>query len=445
MTRLFGTDGVRGVANSQLTPRLALELGLALAGLLRREGGRHPLVLVGRDTRRSGDMLAAALEAGLLAGGADVLPGGILTTPAVAHLTRAFSCAAGAVVSASHNPAQYNGIKFFGGDGFKLPDATERALEEALAAGDPPLAPPAAIGRVTARDGLARSYVEHLVGRCPVRLDGLRVVLDCAHGAAAELAPAAFTRAGAGVQVINAQPDGDNINRNCGALHPEGLAEVVLRTGADCGLAFDGDGDRCIAVDERGRVVDGDAILAVAALHLAARGRLRGMTVVATVMSNFGLEEVLRQRGIRLERTPVGDRHVLERMLAGGFTLGGEQSGHIIFSEDATTGDGILTGLRLLAIVREEERPLSELASVLRRYPQVLVNVTAPRRHELDTNGRVLSAIARSEQALAGRGRVLVRPSGTEPVVRVMVEGGDPRQVEELARELAGVISAELG
>ncbi len=436
---------MRGVANAELTPQLALALGLALAARLRQEDAGRRAVLVGRDPRRSGDMLAAALEAGLLAGGADVMEGGILTTPAVAHLARTVPCAAGAVVSASHNPSRYNGIKFFGGDGFKLPDATERALEEAVAAGDAPLAPAAEIGRLAPVEGLAERYVEHLAGCCPVPLGGLSLVLDCANGAASELAPRVFAAAGAQVEVVNARPDGDNINRDCGALHPEGLAATVVRTGADAGLAFDGDGDRCIAVDERGRVVDGDAILAVAALHLAARDRLPGRTVVATVMSNFGLEEALRQRGIRLERTPVGDRHVLERMLAGGFTLGGEQSGHIIFREDATTGDGILTGLRLLAIMREEDRPLSELAAVMRRYPQVLLNVAAPRRHELDANGRVRSAIAEIEQTLAGRGRVLVRPSGTEPVVRVMVEGGDHRQVEELARHLAGVIGAELG
>lgn len=445
MARLFGTDGVRGVANRQLTPELATALGLAVAGYLRGEGRPGGPVLTGRDTRRSGPMLEAALAAGLAAGGVDVIRGGVLTTPAVAFLARARSLAAGAVVSASHNPAEYNGIKFFGGDGYKLPDAVEQQVEDVLGSGGAPRAEPCEVGFLRDEEGLAADYVGCLVRACPVRLEGLRVVLDCAHGAASGLAPRVFAEAGATVQVINAEPDGDNINRTCGALHPEGLADVVERTGADCGLAFDGDGDRCIAVDERGRVVDGDAILAVAALHLAARDRLPGRTVVATVMSNYGLEEALGRRGIRLERTPVGDRHVLERMRAGGFGLGGEQSGHIIFLEHATTGDGLLTGLQLLAIMKQEDRPLSELAAVMRRYPQLLVNVEAPRRHELEANRRVREAIAEVQRALAGKGRVLVRPSGTEPVVRVMVEGGDEQEVEELARGLAGVIRTELG
>ncbi len=445
--RLFGTDGVRGIANADLTPELCFRLGRAAAAWFARGGGR-PRLLVGRDTRLSGPVLEGALLAGIASAGGDAVSVGVMTTPGVAALVRRRAVAGGAVISASHNPAEYNGIKFFGPDGFKLSDEAEGEIEALTGRDDLPRPTGAGLGRLGSDPGAEEEYVAAVAATVPGGLAGLRVVLDCAHGAAFRVAPRLFESLGARVTVLNDRPDGLNINAGCGALHPQALQEAVRREGADVGLAFDGDADRVIAVDERGQVVDGDQILAVAALHLARAGRLPGSAVVATVMSNLGLERALGAAGVRLVRTRVGDRYVLEAMRQGGYALGGEQSGHVIFLEHATTGDGLVTGAQLLRIMQETGRRLSELAAVMVRYPQVLVNVKVRGRDVADrlaASEAVGEAIARAEEALAGRGRVLVRASGTEPVVRVMVEGEEAARVEGLARELAGVIRRELG
>lgn len=446
---LFGTDGVRGVANADLTPELAFRLGRAAAAVLARSGAGEagrPRLLIGKDTRASGDVLEAALAAGAASAGVDAVLLGVVTTPGVAHLVRSTGAQGGAVISASHNPAEYNGVKFFSASGFKFPDAVEEEMEALALAADDGLPRPTAggLGRIRPHPELVESYVAHVAATAGGRLDGWRLVLDCGHGAAYRIAPEVFRRLGAEVIVLNDRPDGVNINAGCGSLHPEGLQAAVVRERAQAGLAFDGDADRVIAVDEMGRVVDGDQILAIAGTELARRGRLPRRTVVATVMSNLGLEEALAEAGVRLVRTKVGDRHVLEAMLEGGYALGGEQSGHVIFLEHATTGDGVLTAVQLLDMVRQAGQPLSALAARMPRYPQVLVNVPAAGRARLDESAAVRAALARAEAALAGRGRVLVRPSGTEPLVRVMVEGRDPEQVEGLAAELAGVIAREL-
>lgn len=439
---------MRGIANGDLTPELAFRLGRAAASWLARDGAR-PRLLVGRDTRLSSPMLEAALLAGIASAGGDAVSLGVITTPGVAALVCRRRAAGGAVVSASHNPAEYNGIKFFGPDGYKLPDEAEERIEALMREDGLPRPTGAALGRLEVDEGAGEEYLAALEATVPEGLEGLRVVLDCAHGAAYRLAPALFRRLGARVRVLHDRPDGLNINAGCGALHPRALQEAVVREGADAGLAFDGDADRVIAVDERGQVVDGDQVLAVAALHLKGAGRLPGATVVATVMSNLGLEHTLAAAGVRLLRTRVGDRYVLEAMREGGYVLGGEPSGHVIFLEHATTGDGLVTGAQLLRIMRETGRRLSELAAVMVRYPQALLNVrVAPGARAGDRvagSRAVQEAIARAERLLAGRGRVLVRPSGTEPLVRVMVEGQDAAQVEGLARELASAIERELG
>lgn len=474
MGKLFGTDGVRGVANADLTPELVFRLGRAVAVLLagraapggraapsggdgrgRAARGGRPTLLVGRDTRLSGDLLESALAAGVASAGVDVSLLGVMTTPGVACLTRRRAGPAdvigGAVISASHNPAEYNGVKFFSPEGFKLPDEVEERVEALAVAGGAGDAGGAgevrptgsALGRIRRDPGAAADYVQFLGELVPDGLRGVKVVLDCANGAASEVAPAAFRRLGAQVAVINDRPDGLNINAGCGSLHPAGLQEAVLRERATAGLAFDGDADRVIAVDEKGGVVDGDQIMAVAAEYLSARGALTHDTVVATVMSNLGLERALARRGIRLVRTRVGDRHVLEEMLRGGYTLGGEQSGHIIFLDRSTTGDGILTGIRLMQMIAAFGRPFSELAGQVVKYPQHMVNVRV-RDRGIDGNERIRAVLAAAERELGGTGRILVRPSGTEPLVRVMVEGEDQNRVRAMAEDLASAISREL-
>jgi phosphoglucosamine mutase len=445
MPRLFGTDGVRGVANAELTVDLAVALGRAGASVLARRAGRRPRMLIGRDPRRSGDLLEAALTAGAMSVGADVLRLGVATTPSVAHLVRVLDVDAGAVISASHNPAEYNGIKFFSRDGYKLPDALEDEIEALLpsAAGLPRPAG-ADLGFAEERAGELARYVDFIAGVAG-DLGGLRVVCDCANGAASQLAPAALAQAGARVEAIMASPDGLNINEGCGSLHPERLGRAVVATGAQVGFAFDGDADRLIAVDERGAVADGDALMAALGCHLLARGELPGNTVVATVMSNLGLELCLRERGGRLVRTRVGDRYVLEAMRSGGHALGGEQSGHIIFLRHHTTGDGLLTAVMVARLMRDTGRPLSELTGVMPRLPQVLQNVRVRHKEALAGNASVAAAIAAAEGTLGDRGRVLVRPSGTEPLIRVMVEGEDDGVVRRTAEEIAAVVAHELG
>lgn len=444
--RLFGTDGVRGIANSELTPELALRLGRAGAAELALVAGARPLVVVGRDPRRSGDLLESALVAGLLSAGADVLRVGVVTTPAVAHLVRTRGCSAGAMVSASHNPAEYNGIKFFSADGHKLPDAVEDRIAERLGREDcgAPRPSGAGVGRCADEPGLVEGYIEHIAatGRS---LAGLRVVVDCANGAAFRIGPAVLARLGATIIPVSDRPDGLNINDGCGSTHPAALVAAVREHGAHAGVAFDGDADRAIFVDETGGVVDGDQVLAMCGLARLREGRLPGGTVVGTVLSNGGLEAALRQAGGRLVRTAVGDRYVMEAIQRGGYALGGEQSGHIVFADLSTTGDGVLTACQVLGLVAQSGSPLSELAAVMRRFPQVQKNVRVADRSAVAGNAAIAAALREAEAELGPGGRVVVRPSGTEPVVRVMVEGPERERVERVARRLADLIAAELG
>jgi phosphoglucosamine mutase len=448
--KLFGTDGVRGLANADLTPELALALGRAAVGVLQSDGAGasgRPAVVVGRDPRASGALLESALVAGILSAGGDVLAAGVVPTPAVAFLTRHYGVAAGAVISASHNAMPDNGIKFFGPEGFKLPDAVEQRIEAAVGTPDQGAPRPVGAGvgglRPAATDAV-EAYLAHLLDGIP-DLAGLEVVVDCANGAAAEVAPEAYRRAGAKVTAVAADPDGHNINDGVGSTHPEHVQAALASTGAAVGLAHDGDADRLLAVDEHGQLVDGDVILAIAALDARDRGGLPTGTVVTTVMTNLGFRQAMADHGIRVEQTAVGDRYVLEAMRAGGHSLGGEQSGHLIFLDRATTGDGLLTGLRLLAVVARSGRPLSDLATVMRRLPQVLVNVRVADRHGLDGTTAVWRAVESEEARLGDRGRVLVRPSGTEPLVRVMVEAETEQEARATADRLAAVVTTELG
>ncbi len=444
MGRLFGTDGVRGIANSELTPELALKLGEA-AGHFLGDKGRGRIV-VGMDTRISGDMLEAAIVAGICSSGVDALRAGIVPTPAVAFLTRDLGADGGVVISASHNPAEYNGIKLFDRDGFKLPDEIENEIEEFLVSdrrADRPVGQ--AMGRAHVITDAVDRYVAHAVSSVPGRLDGLRIAVDCGHGAASRTTPAALEALGAEVAATNCDWNGLDINLGCGSTHLEVVSQFVTSDGFDLGIAHDGDADRVLAVDERGATVDGDAIMAICAIDLLERDALPGMTVVATVMSNLGLDVALRERGISLVKTRVGDRYVLDQMRASGAVFGGEQSGHVIFLDYATTGDGLITALQLASIVHRTGRPLSELASVMRHYPQILENVRVAHRELLSASSAVASAVHAAEAELGESGRVLVRASGTEPLVRVMVEAADHALARTIVDRLVGVVRAELG
>lgn len=440
MARLFGTDGVRGLANADLSPELALSLAVAAAHTLPDQEDRvqPPLVVVGRDPRASGEMLEAAVVAGLASAGANVVRVGVLPTPGVAFLTAEVRADFGVMISASHNPMPDNGIKFFAAGGHKLTDEQEDAIEAAL--GAPWTRPTGAqVGRVHDLLDGAEHYTSHLVEATGQPLTGIKVVLDCAHGAASDVAPEAFREAGAEVIAINAEPDGLNINDECGATHLGPLRAAVVEHGAHLGIAVDGDADRCLAVDASGAEVDGDQIMAILALAMRDAGELAENTLVATVMSNLGLRIAMREAGITLVETKVGDRYVLEELRAGGFSLGGEQSGHVVFTEHATTGDGVLTGLRLLARVAETGKSLAELAAVVQRLPQVLINVRVADKGVARTP-EILAAVAAAESQLAGTGRVLLRPSGTEPLVRVMVEASS----EDIAQKIAEGIAADV-
>lgn len=440
MGKYFGTDGVRGVANTELTCALAMRLGQAGAQVLSEAAHTRPRILIGRDPRASGDMLSCALIAGICSVGAHAIDVGVMTTPGVAYLTRALGLDAGAIISASHNPVQDNGIKFFSGRGYKLSDALEDKIEALLPAQAELPAPVGGdIGRLERMTDAQERYLTHLESLMPHSLASLCVVLDCANGAASAIAPELFTRLGAKVHVIHGSPDGLNINKNCGSTHPEDLQRAVLEHGADVGFAFDGDADRLISVDAQGRIVDGDSMMAILAENMKNQGKLTGNTLVATVMSNMGLEIFLRERGINMVRTAVGDRYVLEEMLEHGYALGGEQSGHIIFHEQATTGDGIVSALNLLRPMLEEEKTLEELAGELPNIPQVLINVPVSngRKSTLLEDLRIRSRIEAIEQAMQGRGRVLVRPSGTEALVRIMIEGPQEQTIRAYAQELA--------
>jgi phosphoglucosamine mutase len=468
MGRLFGTDGVRGAAGDDLTARLAMELGAAAAQTLgeagafaaAREAGRRPLALLGRDPRASGEFLEAALVAGLAGAGVDVVRLGVIPTPAVAYLIADQGAEFGVMVSASHNPAPDNGIKFFGQGGLKLPDDVEDQIEDRISRPAQARPPVDGFGRV--RDGSAarEHYLDHLVsslqavghpagpaddGRRGPPLAGLRVVVDCANGAAYQIAPEALRRAGAEVIALGVEPDGLNINQGCGSTSLGTLSAAVIAHNADAGIAHDGDADRCLAVDAAGQVVDGDHILAVLALGFKEASRLAGDTVVTTVMSNLGFRLAMREAGISVVETAVGDRYVLEAMRAGNYVLGGEQSGHIIMLDYATTGDGVLTGLQLLDAAARRGQPLAELAKVMTRYPQVLINVPGVDKSRVASAPELAAAVAAAEAELGPLGRVLVRPSGTEPAVRVMVEAADATDAERVAARLADSVRSALG
>ncbi|KAB1979703.1 phosphoglucosamine mutase [Streptomyces triticiradicis] len=452
MGRLFGTDGVRGVANADLTAELAMGLSVAAAHVLAEAGtfeGHRPVAVVGRDPRASGEFLEAAVVAGLASAGVDVLRVGVLPTPAVAHLTGALGADLGVMLSASHNAMPDNGIKFFARGGHKLADELEDRIEgvyEEHRTGAPWDRPTGSgVGRVNSYEQGFDQYVAHLIGVLPHRLDGLKVVLDEAHGAAARVSPAAFEQAGAEIVTIGAEPDGLNINDGCGSTHLELLKAAVVEHGADLGIAHDGDADRCLAVDHTGEEIDGDQILAVLALAMRERSVLRADTVVATVMSNLGFKLAMEREGVALVQTAVGDRYVLEEMKRHGYALGGEQSGHVIVLDHATTGDGTLTGLLLAARVAQTGRTLQDLASVMERLPQVLINVPDVDRTRVKTSAELAAAVADAEQELGTTGRVLLRPSGTEPLVRVMVEAADIDHARSVAARLADAVKSALG
>jgi phosphoglucosamine mutase len=446
VARLFGTDGVRGLANGHLTAELAVDLSVAAAHVLGEAGvfsGHRPVAVVGRDTRISGQFLEAAVVAGLASAGVDVLLLGVLPTPGVAYLTDALGADLGVMLSASHNPMPDNGIKFLARGGVKLDDAIEIAIERRLREPwDRPTG--AGVGRVSGYDESVERYAAHLVSTLPRRLDGIKVVLDCAHGAASEAGPRALRDAGADVVSICAEPDGLNINDGCGSTHLDVLQKAVVEHGADVGFALDGDADRCLAVDHEGNVVDGDQILAILALSLRDAGRLHADTVVATVMSNLGFVQAMRREGVGVRQTKVGDRYVLEAMKAGGYSLGGEQSGHVIMSDHATTGDGILTALQVLSRMAEKDASLASLAGVMDRLPQVLVNVKGVDKSRTDEDALVAAAVAEAEAELGESGRVLLRPSGTEALVRVMVEASTAQHAQDVADRLAGVVRQQL-
>ncbi|MEX2147599.1 MAG: phosphoglucosamine mutase [Candidatus Rokuibacteriota bacterium] len=448
MSRLFGTDGIRGVANEEpLTPELAYRVGRALVATLSAEHGVEPARLViGRDTRRSGQLLESAMVAGLLSAGADCYTVGVLPTPGIALLTRALDTHGGIVLSASHNPFEDNGIKLFSSAGTKLPDAWEDQIEARLkGADDAPRARGAAIGRLITYDRAEKYYVDFLCRCFPLDLAGLTIALDCANGATSRVAPSVFRRLGARVMAIGATPNGVNINAGGGALFPENLVRKLRAAGADVGFAFDGDGDRLISVDHLGEIRDGDYALAIAGRHMAARERLKGNVVVTTVMANLGLDEALHAAGIRVLKTQVGDRYVHEEMQRTGANLGGEQSGHLLFPDYSPTGDGILSALALLSVVRETGEPLAALANCMRKFPQVLVNVPVVQKPPLASLTGVMERASLFEKEMDGGGRVLLRYSGTESLARVMIEGADAGRITVMANELAALIRGAIG
>ncbi|MDI3311256.1 MAG: phosphoglucosamine mutase [Thermoanaerobacterium sp.] len=447
MARLFGTDGVRGIANKDLTPQLAFELGRAGAYVL-TECSRRPKILIGRDSRVSGDMLQSALTAGLTSVGAEVIDAGIIPTPAVAYLTRHYKLDAGVVISASHNPVEYNGIKFFNRDGYKLPDEVEEKIEKIInEKSQLPTPTGLDVGNVVESKSAQRDYIEFLKSTIDCDLKGLRVVLDCAYGASSTVAPILFHELGADVILYGSHPNGEKINVKCGSTNPKVLQEIVAGTGADVGFAFDGDADRLIAVDENGAVVDGDHIMAMCGIHLKNTGKLNKNTVVVTVMSNIGLDIALKQNGIEVVKTKVGDRYVLEEMVKNGYSIGGEQSGHIIFLDHNTTGDGEITALKVAELLVKSGKKMSQLAGVMVSYPQVLINAKVKNelKYKYMDDEDIAIEIDKLEQEMKGEGRVLIRPSGTEPLVRVMVEGKDQEKIESMARELANLIEKKLG
>ena len=448
MARLFGTDGVRGVANKELTVELAMNLGKAGAYVLTKENSHKATILVGCDTRISGDMLANALMAGICSVGANAIYAGVIPTPAIAYLTRKYNCDAGVVVSASHNPAEYNGIKFFGGTGYKLSDQLEDEIEEYIRVNlaEFPMPLGGDVGRITYLDKAKDDYVNFATDLFDMDLSGLKIVVDTAEGASYYTAEKALRKLSADPLVIHNNPDGVNINRNCGSTHLEELKKTVIENGADIGIAFDGDADRMLAVDEKGNVVDGDQVMAICGLYMKNKGTLKKNTITATVMSNLGFFQMGERENINIEQTKVGDRYVLERMLKEGYNIGGEQSGHVIFLDFATTGDGELSGVQLIETVVKSGKKLSELAKIMKVYPQVLINVrvTPQGKEKYNNNEYIISAVQQAEMELMGEGRVLVRVSGTEPLIRVMLEGSDLDKITALGNKIADVVKERL-
>lgn len=446
--KLFGTDGVRGVANTELGPELAFKVGQAGAYVLTEETHHRARILVGTDTRISADMLEAAIVSGICSVGAEAICIGVIPTPAVAYLTRVYECDAGVMISASHNPLEYNGIKFFNREGYKLSDEIENRIEGIILEGAEQIPSPtgADLGRKTVIETALDDYVAFLKSTIEGDLEGINVVVDCANGSAYKVAPVTLFELGANVSVINNEPDGSNINLNCGSTHMGDLHQYIRENNADIGIAFDGDADRLLAVDENGEFIDGDKIMAICGLDMRAKGKLSDDTIVATVMSNLGFDITSRREGINLIKTKVGDRYVLEEMLNGDYNLGGEQSGHIIFRDYNTTGDGMITALQLLSVLKRSGKKMSELASVLKVLPQVLVNakVSNDKKNEYMNNEKIAAAIKKLENEFRDEGRVLIRPSGTEPLVRVMIEGQDKEHIRKEAVELAALIEQEL-
>lgn len=447
MRKLFGTDGVRGIANTELNCDLAYKLGRA-GGYILTKGKQNIKVVVGKDTRISGDMLEASLIAGLMSVGADVITVGVLPTPGVAYLTRLYEADCGVVISASHNPVEYNGIKFFDKDGYKLPDEVELEIEDLIENIEKVELSPVGeyVGKRINNDSALREYVNYLKSIVNVDLNGLKVVLDTANGAAFEVAPIVFEELGAKVITINNNPDGKNINLNCGSTHPQDLQEMVVKNNANIGLAYDGDADRLICVDENGHIVDGDHIMAICASYLKKQGKLKKDTLVVTVMSNIGLHIAAKENDFSLISTQVGDRYVLEEMVKGDYNLGGEQSGHMIFLDYNTTGDGVLSSLILSSIIVNEKKSISNLAGIMTEYPQVLINATVKNENKYTymQDAQIKEEIEKIESILDGSGRVLIRPSGTEPLVRVMLEGKEKGQLKDLATNLANLIQSKL-
>lgn len=446
MGKLFGTDGVRGIANRELTPEMAFGLGRAATALFGREVAT-PVFLIGRDTRISGEMLEAALAAGICSAGGKAIVAGVIPTPAIAYLTRKMNAQAGVVISASHNPYPDNGIKFFAATGYKLPDAVEEELEALLLAKKDTMPRPTGdkVGTVSYHHDLVREYISYVLSTVDSDFKGLKIVVDCANGAAYEAAPVVLKKLGAEIIAINNKPNGTNINNQCGSTHLEQLQKAVLEHRADLGIAHDGDADRCLAVDETGAVIDGDQMMVICALEMMKHNKLADNTLVATVMSNIGLHQAMKRAGGKVLVTQVGDRYVLENMREKGLVLGGEQSGHIIFSDYATTGDGLITAVHLIAAMRRAGKKLSELGTLMTRFPQVLVNIKVASKNGWEDNTAIREAIRKGEAELGEEGRILVRPSGTEPLIRVMAEGPDMPQLERIVNTIAGIVKQQQG
>ena len=447
--KLFGTDGVRGVANSELTVELAMQIGRCAASVLSNGSDHRPVVAIGTDTRASADMLTSAIAAGVCSMGANVLLLGVVTTPAIAFLLEKLNADAGIMISASHNSAEFNGIKIFSKSGYKLPEMLEEQIEDLIEKGDDVTKRPIGgeVGTIRQIENASRQYIDHIKNSIDSDLSGLNIAIDCANGSASATARTLFSELGASIFILSDSPDGVNINKDCGSTHTEALAKFVVENHLDCGVAFDGDADRCLCVDENGELIDGDKIMAICSLDMKQRGVLNKNTVVGTIMSNFGFSKFCEENDIDFVATKVGDRFVLEEMLQNGYSLGGEQSGHVIFREYATTGDGQLTSVQLLSLLKRSGKKLSELASVMKRYPQSMINVKISKQGKLKfyTDAEVVRAIDKAEKELSGSGRLVVRPSGTEPLLRVMVESLDADQADRVAKEVAEVIVNRLG